>query len=155
MYTWGLAGAVSMVLALAACGGQDAPSPGDIVQSYEAALAEGSNGVACGYLDPRTRAALARKVAPGATCAEALARCLPYKATVAKQDQSQLFYASVAVSEHGSHAVATLKGNPVANAIREVTLSNERKGWTLTSYGKGLTACHQRRHRGRRHGSRA
>jgi len=128
--------------------GQTAPSPGDIVQNYEAALAEGNYSGACGYLDPRTRAALARRVGPRSTCAHAIARCLPYRATIAKQDQSQLLYANVLATEHGSRAVARLNGTLVAKAIREVSLSNERTGWTLTSYGKGFTACHQ--HRGKR-----
>lgn len=128
-----------------------APDANDIVEGYEAALAEGNYGAACGYLDPHTRAALSHRVSPRATCPQAIARCLPYRALIPKQDQSQLLYANVVEIPHGRRAVVNLNGNVVANTIRTVSLSHERKGWTLTSYGKGFTACHKhRRKRGRR-----
>ncbi len=143
------------MLLLVGCG-DTPPNAADIVQNYESALAEGNYSGACGYLDPRTQAALAHRVSPTATCPQAIARCLPYKATIPKQDQSQLFYANVLATEHGSRASVSLNGNVVADTIREVSLSNERRrGWTLTSYGEGFTACHKHRGKGARHGARA
>lgn len=134
---------------VAGCGGQSAPGPSDIVQSYQSDLAEGNYGGACGYLVPAARSALARRLGPRATCAQAMARCLPNRALIPKQDQSQLLFANVLASVRGSHASARLSGNPVANAIREVSLVDKRgKGWTLTSYGHAFTACHK--HRGKR-----
>lgn len=135
---------------VAGCG-QTAPGPSDIVQNYESALAEGNYGRACRYLDTAAKSALAHRLGPRATCASAVARCLVNRATIPKQDQSQLLFANVLASEHGSHASATLNGNPVANAIREVSLINDRKtGWTLSSYGHAFTACHKHRGNGRR-----
>lgn len=152
MYRGVGAAMIAVAVLLAGCGASTAPLPYDIVQGYESSLAEGNYGGACGYLDPGERSALGRKLGPRATCAQAVAHCLPYKATVPQQDQSQLLFGNVIVSEHGSHASARLNGTPVANAIRRVSLVNERKtGWTLTSYGKGFTACHRHRGKGRGH----
>jgi len=142
-------------LALAAGCGQYAPSPGDTAQNYETALAEGNYKGACGYLDPSAKAALSHRLGSRATCPEAMARCLPYQATIPQKDQSQLLFATILVSEHRSHASATLNGTAVANAIRQVSLLRKGAGWILTSYGRGFTACHQRRVKHRRAGSRA
>jgi hypothetical protein len=142
---------IAATVLLGGCGGQSAPVPSDIVQSYETALAQGNYSGACGELDPGARAALARRLGPRASCAKAVARCLPYKATIPKQDQSQLLFGNLLVSEHGSHASVSLNGNPVANEIRQVSLVNKRKkGWMLTSYGRGFNACHRPRRSGRR-----
>jgi hypothetical protein len=141
-------GCLTVLLGLLAAGcGQSPPSPGEIVQSYEAALAEGNYAGACGYLDPSARTSLARLLGRRATCAQAIARCLPDKATIPKQDQSELFYANVQATVRGSTALVSVSGNPVANAIREVSLANQHTGWILTSSGKGLKACHTVRRR--------
>lgn len=147
----GCAVLVAAAILVGGCG-QMGPVPSDIVQGYETALAEGSYASACGYLDPDAQSALAHKLGPHATCAAAVARCLPYKATVTQQDQSQLLFGNELVSEHGSHASVSLNGTAVANAIRQVSLVNKRRtGWTLTSYGKGFTNCHHHSGKGRRH----
>ncbi len=133
-----------VALVLAGCG-EAPPSSADAIQNYQAALAEGNYGKACSYLDTGARTALSRRLGHPASCAEAMARCLPYNATNLKQDQSQLLFANVVVSQRGDHSSVSLSGTAVADAIRQVSLAKKRTGWTLTSYGQGFTACHRRR----------
>ena len=133
---------------IAGCGTYIA-SPGQVVQGYEQALATGGYASACNFLTPKTRAVLA-KAAKTSNCAAAIARCLPDNAIIPKKDQSQLLYANVVATQHGRTAEVTINGNPVANAIRKVSLVTKPGGWILTSYGQGLTACrkpHRRRRR--------
>lgn len=118
-----------------------------MVEGYESALATGGYASACHFLAPKTRASLARS-AGTSNCAAAIARCLPNDAIIPKKDQSQLLYANVVATEHGSTAEVGISGNPVANAIRKVSLARKPGGWILTSYGQGLTAC-RRAHRRR------
>lgn len=118
-----------------------------MVEGYESALATGGFGSACHFLTPATRLKLTR-AAGRPNCAAAIAHCLPNNAIVPKEDQSQLLYASVVTSRHGSTAEVSISGNPVANAIRRVSLRPKPGGWILTSYGQGLTACG---HAGRGH----
>lgn len=138
--------AATVALALYAVGcGVTPPSPaelaGNAVQKYVSALAAGYYSSACSMLDSRTRASLSGPAGSRATCTNVLARCLPYNATIAKRDQSQLLYATVQVRIARSRAEAAVSGTAVARAIREVTLAKERGGWLLTSYGRALRGC--------------
>lgn len=136
-------------LATVGCGGPYVASPGQVAEGYESALATGGYSGACHFLTPKTRALLAKRAGTG-NCAAAIARCLPNNAIIPKKDQSQLLYANVSVVRHGRDARVGVSGNPVANAIKSVNLAPKPGGWILTSYGEGLTACQQRRHRRRR-----
>ena len=124
-------------------------SPGEVVEGYEQALATGAYSGACHFLAPKTRAALAR-AAKTSNCAAAIVRCLPNNAIIPKKDQSQLLYASVVATQHGRTAEVAISGNPVAGAIRKVSLVTKPGGWILTSYGQGLTACRRPHGRHRR-----
>jgi hypothetical protein len=132
------------VLALAGCG-VTPPSPaelaGNTVQKYMNALAAGYYTKACSVLNGRTRASLGGPPGSRITCEKVLARCLPYNATVAKRDQSQLLYANVQVRIEHSKARADVSGTAVARKIREVTLAHEGGSWQLTSYGTALKGC--------------
>jgi hypothetical protein len=139
---------LGVVLLVAGCGGSYSASPGEVVEGYEQALAEGGYVGACGFLTPPTAAAMARR-ASVSSCSAAVARCLPVNAIIPKKDQSQLLYANVSASTHRSTAEVTISGNPVADAIKKVSLVQRPGGWKLTSPGAGLAAC-QRRHQRRR-----
>jgi hypothetical protein len=129
-----------------------------VVEGYEQALATGGYSAACHFLAPQTRERLARD-GGASNCAAAVTRCLPNNAIVPKKDQSQLLYATVVTSGHGSGTKVSISGNPVANAIRNVSLKPKPGGWILTSYGEGFTGCQpgtkknhsQGKTRGRRH----
>lgn len=128
-------------------------SPAQVVEGYESALAEGSYSGAChDFLSAKAQALVTRKARAG-NCATAIARCLPNDALNPKKDQSQLFYSNVVTSGHGSHTTVTISGDPVANAIKKVSLAPKPGGWILTSYGEGFTRCQaqHRKHRHRRH----
>jgi hypothetical protein len=122
------------------CGGSG-PVPSDPVQSYLSDLAEGNYGGACAQLDRRARDSLLRLYRSRTSCAGVFTRCLPDRAIAPKKDQSQLLYATVQVDRHGSTANAVVSGSPVARAVKEVTLAEQRGTWKLTSYGRGLTGC--------------
>jgi hypothetical protein len=141
-----------LALLLAGCGAYTA-SASQVVEGYESALAEGSYSSAChNFLTAHAKTLLIRK-ARAKNCAAAIAHCLPNDALNPKKDQSQLFYANVATSGHGSGTTVSINGNPVANAIRHVSLAPKPGGWILTSYGEGFTGCqpHPHNRRGRRH----
>lgn len=125
---------------MAGCGGSYSASAGQVVEGYEQALATGGYSAACHFLTPTTRAQLTR-VAKAPNCAAAIGRCLPNNAIVPKKDQSQLLYATVVTSGHGSGTKVAISGNPVANAIRRVSLKPKPGGWILTSFGEGFTGC--------------
>lgn len=111
-----------------------------MVEGYEQALATGGYSAACHFLAPQTRQQLTHD-GGASNCAAAVARCLPNNAIVPKKDQSQLLFATVVTSGHGSGTEVGISGNPVANAIRKVSLRPKPGGWILTSYGEGFTGC--------------
>jgi len=115
-----------------------------VVNNYLNMLAEGDYPDACRMLTPQARAQMAVSTGVHASCPTILTRCLPSHALVLKEDQSQLFYATVQVTTQGSTARAAVSGTAVANVLREVTLQQTRTGWQLTSSGSGLTACSKR-----------
>ncbi len=111
-----------------------------MVEGYEQALATGGYSAACQFLTAQVREQLAHDGGVS-NCAAAIARCLPNNAIIPKKDQSQLLFATVVTSGHGSGTKVSISGNPVANAIRRVSLRPKPGGWTLTSYGEGFTGC--------------
>lgn len=139
--------AAAAALLLAACG-STAPTPYQVVNDYLNTLAEGDYPDACAMLSTQARADMAASTGVHGPCSTVFTRCLPSHALILKQDQSQLFYASVSVTTQGSKARAALSGTAVANALKQVTLQKTRTGWEMTSPGSGLTAC-SKRHRAR------
>ena len=135
-------------LLLAACG-STAPSAYEVVNTYLNTLAEGDYPDACGMLSAQARAAMSISTGVRGPCATVFTRCLPSHSLILKEDQAQLFYASVVVTTQRSTTRAALSGTAVANALREVTLQQTRTGWVLTSSGSGLTGC-SKRHPARR-----
>jgi hypothetical protein len=83
------------------------------------------------------------------SCARAFTLCLPNHAQNLKQDQAQLYYATIDIHIHGSRASAATTGTAVANALKRLTLAREHGHWKVTSYGQGLKRC---RPSGHRHG---
>lgn len=141
--------ATCLAVCLAGCGGSGQPPVYSNTYGYLTDLANGNFTGACSLLDGHARSALERSAGHRVSCTRAFALCLPSRAQVATQDQSQLLYATVVLNVHGSKAVAELKGTPVADALRHLTLAKERGLWKLSSYGDGLKGCsrrHQRRH---------
>ncbi len=136
------------LISLAACG-STASTPYDVVNTYLNTLAEGDYPDACGMLSAQAREAMPASTGVHGSCTTVLTRCLPSHALVLKEDQSQLFYATVQVTTQGSTARAAVSRTAVADALKEVTLQQTRTGWELTSPGSGLTAC-SKRHRTRR-----
>ncbi|MFZ0040904.1 MAG: hypothetical protein WAK93_06345 [Solirubrobacteraceae bacterium] len=136
-----------LAVCVAGCGGSGQPPVYSNTYSYLADLAGGNFTNACSLLDGRARLVLERSAGHKVSCARAFAVCLPSRVLVASQDQSQLLYATVELSVHGSKAVADLKGTPVADALKRVSLAKQRGLWKLTSYGDGLTGCARRHHR--------
>ncbi len=135
--------AVLAPICLAACG-STAPTSYQVVNDYLNTLAEGDYPDACGMLSAQARGAMSASTGVHGSCTTVFKRCLPSHALILKEDQSQLFYATVQVTSQGSTARAALSGTAVANALREVTLEKTRNGWTLTSSGSGLTGCSKR-----------
>jgi hypothetical protein len=136
--------ALAVAALMAGCG-VTPPSTTEIaantVQRYVNALAAGYYTKACTVLDTHARESLSGPTGSRASCKTVLARCLPYNATVAKRDQSQLLYATVQVRIDHAKAKADVSGTTVARAIKQVTLAKERGSWTLTSYGAALRGC--------------
>ncbi len=146
--TTALAAAAALaVISLPACG-SSAPTPYQVVNDYLNTLAEGDYPDACAMLSTQARAEMAASTGVHGPCTTVFTRCLPSHALVLKQDQSQLFYATVSVTTQASSAHAALSGTAVANALKAVTLKKTRNGWELASSGSGLTAC-SKRHRAR------
>jgi hypothetical protein len=137
---------VCMGVALAGCG-RGSTSPGEVTQNYVNAIAEGDYASACAALDDGARATLRRSMHSSAGCRVLLARCLPSNTAQLAKDQAQLFYSNVVVSVSGNQATVKTSGTAVANRIREVTLTNDKGHWLLTSYGK--QRCSSRRGRAR------
>jgi hypothetical protein len=135
---------LALAVSIAGCG-VTPPSAeelaGNTVQRYMNALASGYYSKACSVLDSRTRASLGGPAGSRVSCEKVLARCLPYNATIAKRDQSQLLYATVQVRIERSRAAANVSGTAVARKIREVTLTKKGGSWELTSYGTALKGC--------------
>lgn len=131
----------ALAASLVGCGGSGTPGQYVAVSNYLSQIAEGSYKGACGLLDSGTRESLIRAMGGRVSCASLFVRCLPSNALKINQDQSQLLYASIAVSTHRKKATATVSGTAVASAISHVTLAKERGTWKLTSYGVALERC--------------
>jgi hypothetical protein len=123
------------------CGESQPPPVYAAVNGYLNALAAGNYSNACGLLDGRARVSLERTARSRTSCARALARCLPNRAQTLKHDQTQLLYANLDVSVHGSRASAGVGGTAVARAVRRVNLARQQGRWKLTTYGEGLKSC--------------
>jgi hypothetical protein len=121
--------------ALAGCG-QTPPGPVDVVQGYISSIAEGNFAGACSQLDAHARSALRRASASARPCASLLARCFPNQATRLNSDQTQLLYATVDITTHGSRARAVTGNTQVAKAVKVVSLTQRHDKWKLDSYGK-------------------
>jgi hypothetical protein len=146
-----VAAALAPAVGLAGCGDSSTPAF-DVVQSYVSAVAEGNGVSACGMFDARTKRMLLRRLPPGTTCPSVFRRCLPDYATIINKDQTQLLYARIVVTYHGSRAEAALGGTAVGRALRSVTLRDKRGVWHLTSFGHEIETCHlHRRHGGHGH----
>jgi hypothetical protein len=135
------AAVLSAAVAGAGCGESQPPPVYAAINGYLNSLAAGNYASACGLLDSPARASLERSARSGGSCARALARCLPTRVQTLKQDQTQLLYANLDVSVHGSRASAAVGGTPVARAVRRVSLTRQGGRWKLTSYGERLTRC--------------
>jgi hypothetical protein len=149
-FAWAITRGVAALLVVAwvAGCGASGPVPSEPVQNYLSDLGEGNYGGACAQLDGRARASLLGLQRSRSSCAKVFTRCLPNSASAPKKDQSQLLYATVEVNQNGPKADAVVSGTAVARAVKEVTLANESGTWKLTSYGRGLTGCHEKgRHR--------
>ena len=138
---------LALAACVGACGAANAPWPGDAVESYESALAEGNYASACGLFDSGARGSLESAMGRHASCTNVLSRCVPYRPAIAKQDQSQLLYANVLVHTHGRKAEVSIRGTAVSKEIHEVSLRKEQGQWKLTSYGRKVTACVGKRRR--------
>ena len=90
---------LTMVGSLAACGEAPTP-PNEAVQNYLNALGAGNYANACGFLDTQARESLVRTAPARSTCAEIFHRCLPHKTIVLKQDETQLLYANIDVTQN-------------------------------------------------------
>jgi predicted small secreted protein len=126
---------VLSAVALAGCG-QTPPGPVDVVQSYISSIAEGNFNGACSQLDAHARSALRRAAHSARPCSLLLAGCFPNQATKLKSDQTQLLYATVDISTHGSRADAVTGNTQVAKAVKTVSLIQKQGQWKLDSYGK-------------------
>ncbi len=117
------------------------PGPYNVVSSYLSQIAEGSYQGACGLLDAQARLSLIKAKHARISCPTLFSRCLPNRVINARQDQSQLLYATILVTEGRTKAHVDVSGTAVARAIREVRLAKERGTWKLTSYGHDLETC--------------
>jgi hypothetical protein len=108
----------------------------DVVQSYISSIAEGNFTGACSQLDAHARSALGKASGSARPCRVLLARCFPDQATKLKSDQTQLLYATVDISTHGSRATAVTGNTQVAKAVKVVSLIQQHGQWKLDSYGK-------------------
>ena len=129
---------------LTGCGASQTPGDVSAVQTYLTRLADGQYGAACDSLAASTRRSLGHLTGARGDCAAIYTRCLPYRALRLGQDQSQLLFATVEVTRHGSTADAGVSGTATARAIRRVTLAEQDGRWQLTSPGDGLKGCRLR-----------
>jgi hypothetical protein len=133
--------ALSLVIAAAGCGESQPPPVYAAVNGYLKALASGNYSTACGWLDGHAQATLVRLSHSRVPCARAFERCLPDRVQALAHDQTQLYYANLVVSTHGSRASATVSGTTVARVVKRVHLARQHGRWKLTTYGDGLTRC--------------
>ena len=143
--------ALTLATCSAGCGNSNVVSPSEVAQKYLYAIAEGYFPGACALLDQHTRETLVSVTRSRGGCSTLLARCVPKQSTALRRDASQLLYANVDLSVHGSRADARLSGIPAAKAAQEVTLVDEHGQWRLITPGKNIARCVRRfsRHRGR------
>jgi hypothetical protein len=148
---------LALAAALAGCGAANVVSPVDVAQSYVSAVGEGNYAGACALFESHALDSLLASTGSHPTCPVLLARCLPSRVAVTSADKLQLLYVNVDLRTHGSRAVAGLSGLPVARAIGQVTLVEQRTRWRLTSPGRAVNRCvsRLRRERRRQHGTSA